>query len=106
MEARGEKLLQDLVNQEKSVIAKVEAAKEQAAKLVQEAYQEAASLKQKAMEKAESVYKDMMSKAETEAEAARASIVKKASEDVEKIESSAKNNMAKAVQAVVGRVLP
>jgi V/A-type H+-transporting ATPase subunit G/H len=106
LEATGEKLLQDLVNQEKSVVAKVEAAKEQAAKIVQDAYAEAAALKAKATERAEAIYKDVMSKAQGEAEAARAAIVKKASEEVSSIESMAKNNLAKAVQVVIGRVLP
>jgi ATP synthase H subunit len=106
LEATGEKLLQDLVNQEKSVVAKVEAAKEQTAKLVQEAHAEAASLKHKAMEKAEAMFKDIMSKAQTEAEAARADIVKKVTEEVSVIESLAKANRDKAVKAVMERVLP
>ena len=106
MEATGEKLLQDLVNQEKNVVAKVETAKEQAAKLVQEAYAEAASLKNKAMEKAESIYKEAMAKAQSEADAARAEIVKKANDEVGVIDSQAKANLAKAVQVVIGRVLP
>ena len=106
MEATGEKLLQDLVNQEKSVVAKVEAAKEQAAKLVQEAHAEAAALKTKAAEKAEAMFKDIMSKAQAEADAARSDIIKKATDEVGSVESLAKTNIAKAVQAVVGRVLP
>jgi vacuolar-type H+-ATPase subunit H len=106
LEATGEKLLQDLVNQEKSVVAKVEATKEQAAKIVQDAYAEAASLKAKATERAEAIYKDVMNKAQGEAEAARAAIVKKASEEVSSIDTMAKSNLAKAVQVVIGRVLP
>lgn len=106
MEAKGEQLLQDLVNQEKTIIGKVDGAREQAAKLVQDAYAEAASLKAKATEKAEALFKDVMGKANAEAEIARGDILKKAKDEVSVLDNFAKANMDKAVKLVLGRVLP
>lgn len=106
MEAKGEQLLQDLVNQEKTIVGKVDGAREQAAKLVQDAYAEAASLKAKATEKAEALFKDMMGKANAEAETARGDILGKAKAEVGMTENLAKANMDKAVKLVLERVMP
>ncbi len=106
LEAKGEQLLQDLVNQEKAVSAKVDGTKEQAAKIVQDAYAEAAALKAKATERAEVLYKDVMTKASAEADAAKAEVLSKAKAEVEVVQSLAKANMDKAVKAVLERVLP
>lgn len=106
METKGEQLLQDLVNQEKAVSAKVDGAKEQAAKIVQDAYTEAASLKAKATERAEALYKEVMSKAQAEADTAKSDVLNKAKAEVDVVVSLAKANMDKAVKVVLERVLP
>jgi vacuolar-type H+-ATPase subunit H len=106
LEAKGEQLLQDLVNQEKAITAKVDGSKEQAAKLVADAHAEAASLKSSAMQKAEALYKEVMQKATTDADAAKNEMLAKAKQEAGMIESLAKANLDKAVKMVLERVLP
>jgi vacuolar-type H+-ATPase subunit H len=106
LEAKGEQLLQDLVNQEKAITAKVDGSKEQAAKLVADAHAEAASLKSAATTKAEALYKDVMQKANVDADAAKNELLAKAKQEASMIESLAKANLDKAVKMVLERVLP
>lgn len=106
MEAKGEQLLQDLVNQEKAITAKVDSSKEQAAKLVADAHAEAASLKASATQKAEALYKEVMQKATADAEVAKNDLLAKAKQEAGMIESLAKANIDKAVKMVLERVLP
>jgi vacuolar-type H+-ATPase subunit H len=106
LEAKGEQLLQDLVNQEKAITAKVDSSKEQAAKIVADAHAEAASLKTGATQKAEALYKEAMQKATADAEVAKNDLLAKAKQEAGMIESLAKANMDKAVKMVLERVLP
>jgi vacuolar-type H+-ATPase subunit H len=106
LEAKGEQLLQDLVNQEKAITAKVDSSKEQAAKLVADAHAEAASLKSAATQKAEALYKEVMQKATADADVAKNELLAKAKQEASMIEQLAKNNMDKAVKMVLERVLP
>jgi vacuolar-type H+-ATPase subunit H len=106
LEAKGEQLLQDLVNQEKAITAKVDSSKEQAAKLVADAHAEAASLKASATQKAEALYKEVMQKATADAEVAKNDLLAKAKQEAGMIESLAKANIDKAVKMVLERVLP
>jgi vacuolar-type H+-ATPase subunit H len=106
LEAKGEQLLQDLVNQEKAITAKVDGSKEQAAKLVADAHAEAASLKSGATTKAEALYKEVMQKATVDADAAKNELLAKAKQEAGMIESLAKANLDKAVKMVLERVLP
>jgi vacuolar-type H+-ATPase subunit H len=106
LEAKGEQLLQDLVNQEKAITAKVDSSREQAAKLVADAHAEAASLKASATQKAEALYKEVMQKATADADVAKNDLLAKAKQEAGMIESLAKANIDKAVKMVLERVLP
>ena len=106
MEAQGEKLLQDLVNQEQALIAKVESARAQAAKIVEDAHTEADTIRAQARAKGEEILQAQTAKAKAEAATARDDVLNHAQADVDKVKAQAQANLDKAVALVMERVLP
>ena len=106
MEARGEKLLQDLVGQEKTLMVKLDEAKKEAAQIIEKAQAEASSIIAKAREKSQTALKDQQEKTQAEADAEREEILGGIRSDVDALEKQSKKNTDKAVQLVMERVLP
>lgn len=105
LEAHGEKLLQELVSQEQNLVAKVEAAKAEAAKLIEEAQAEAQRIRAQAAEQAEQTRQAYGERAKAEAEQARKEVLKLAQADVDSLEARAQSNRAAALELVLERVL-
>lgn len=106
MEARGEKLLQDLASQERSLSSKVDEAKKEAAQIIEKAQAEAQTLIAKAREKGQALKKEQAAKSESEAQSARQETLGGVKSDVDKLEQKAKKNIDKARNLVLERVLP
>lgn len=106
MEAQGERLLQDLVTQEKNLLRKVEEAKAKAKATLDDATAEAAKLVQAAKARAEAAAKRELEAATKEADAARDAILKSARESAEALQAKAVANGGKALAAVLEKVLP
>lgn len=106
MEAQGEKLLQDLVSQEQTLIGKVEDAKRQAEQIVQEAQEKAAQIKAQARQEAEQKAETQREEARAKSEEARQEALDGAKKEVETLESQAEKNKGDAVKLVMEQVLP
>lgn len=106
LEAHGERLLQDLVNQEKSLVAKVEDAKAKGRDVVEKAQAEAAAVLTTARDKAEKLAQAEAESGRAEAEAAHATVVKAATEAAEALKLRAEANRAAAIDSVLEKVLP
>jgi len=106
LEAKGEKLLQDLVSQEAALMSKLDDAKAEAAKLIADAEGEAQGLIAKAKKSAESKAKKALDKAQAETEKVRESVLSEANAAVTATQANAKSNLDKAVNLVMERVLP
>lgn len=106
LEAQGERLLQDLVSREKTLVAKVEETKTEAAASVEKAHADAAKLLAEAKAKAEAVAKAEADAAAKEAEAAREEVVRVARETAEALKAKAAAHRDRAVAAVMEKVLP
>lgn len=106
MEAQGEQLLQNLVDHEKRLVAKVEEAKRQAADIVREAEAEAAKILASAKERADRLAREQAERTQAEGEAARLAIMQAAQRDVDAIREKAIRNRRQAVALVLERVLP
>lgn len=106
MEAQGERLLQDLVTQEKNLVAKVEDARKQASEIVSDAQEEARRILEEARGKAEALAKQEADRGAKEADAAREDIVHSARETVGRLEAQARAGKEDAVALVMERVLP
>lgn len=106
MEAQGERLLQDLVKQEKSLVLKVEEAKAKAKQTLDKAQANAARALQDARTKAEAQAAEVAQAAAAEAAKIRDDVVKSAREAAEALEAKATANLPTAVSAVLEKVLP
>ena len=106
MEAQGEKLLQDLVSQEQTLIGKVEDAKRQAEQIVQEAQEEASQIKAKARQEADKKAEEQREEARAKSEETRQEALARAKREVETLESQAEQNKGEAVELVMEQVLP
>lgn len=106
MEAQGERLLQDLVTQEKNLVRKVEEAKAGAKASIEAAVAEAAKAVEDAKARAEAAAKRELEAATKEADAAREAIVKAARESAEALNAKASANGARALAVVLEKVLP
>ena len=106
MEAQGERLLQDLVTQEKNLVAKVEDARKQASEIVSDAQEEARGILEEARGKAETLAKQEADRGAKEADSAREDIVHSARETAGRLEAQARAGKDDAVALVMERVLP
>ncbi len=106
MEAQGERLLQDLVNQEKALVAKVEEARGRAREIVAEAEGEAERIVDEARTRAERDAEATAREAAAEAESERDQILGRATEAATSLEQHAEARRADAVRLVMERVLP
>jgi vacuolar-type H+-ATPase subunit H len=106
LEAKGEKLLQELVNQEQELVKKVDAAKKKAAKILEDAHAESASIMERAREKGDATVNERVTKAKEEARQVHEEITVAAQKQVEVTQAQAKKGMKKAVDLVMERVLP
>ncbi|MEZ4607115.1 MAG: V-type ATPase subunit subunit G family protein [Deinococcales bacterium] len=106
MEAQGEKLLQDLIKHEQSLLAKVEESKSQATKLIEAAKAEAENLLKEAKSKAEALAKAQVEKTQAEGEHVRKAILDEAQKVAADVAASAKQHRDKAIKLVMERLLP
>lgn len=106
MDTQGEKLLQDLVNQEKSLVAQVEQARNQAKEILATANTEANEVRAKAADRAEEAVRTMIAEAEAEAGTIRAGVVSDAEQVVADLASQTTAKLDDAVNVVLEKVLP
>jgi vacuolar-type H+-ATPase subunit H len=106
LEAQGERLLQDLVKQEKSLVLKVEEAKAKAKQTLDKAQADAARVLQEARAKAEAEAAELAKSAADEAAAIRDEVVSRAREAAEALDAKAGANQPSAVSNVLEKVLP
>jgi vacuolar-type H+-ATPase subunit H len=106
LEAGGEKLLQDLVSYEQNLVSKVDAAKADASKILEEANADAQSLREGAEERGKALADEQVDKLSSAAAEAREEILAQARADVASIEGRAEQNSQQAVQFLLERVLP
>lgn len=106
MEARGEKLLQDLVDHEKALVTKVEKTKAEAAAIIDRAQTEAESIRAGARERADTLAREQAAATQAQTDRVRADIVERAQGEARELEAKAKTNVKAAVKLVVERVVP
>ena len=106
LEAQGEKLLQDLVSQEQALVSKVDAAKAEAAEMIEKAQAEAETIKAEARTQGDTLTSEHVERSKTEAETARADIIEKAEAEVDGLVSQSRAKQDAAVKLVMERVLP
>ncbi len=106
MEAQGERLLQDLVTQEKVLVRKVEEAKAKAKAIVEQAVADAAKLVEEGNARAEDAAKRDLEAATKEAEAAGEEILRNARDGAGLLKDKASNNSGRAAAMVLEKVLP
>ncbi len=106
MESQGERLLQNLVDHEQALVAKVEEAKGEAAEIISEAEAKARKIKADANTRAETLSKEQAETTRAEGERSRKEVMDEAERGVQALRAQAKKNKAKAVKLVMERVLP
>ena len=99
-------ILQDLIDHEKSVVEKVEAARSEAARLVAQAATEARGIVESARSEAEAVSKSSADRTRVEAESARSAILDAAQAAADSLAASAKARRSAAAKLVLERVVP
>ena len=106
MEAKGEKLLQDLASHEQILVGQVEDARKQALDIVQRAKDEAAKLISKSKEDGSVSATARLKDAEAEAENIRQGILEAAKSEVNGLEKRAQDNIDEAIKTVLDKVIP
>lgn len=106
MEAQGERLLQELLSKEKSLVGKVDEAKAKAKASFEQAQEEATKILEAARAKAEELAKQEVEDGRQEAEAARESVVSAAKSAADALAAQARANLDGAVKLVMEKVLP
>ena len=106
MEASRDQLLQDLIHREKAVVAKVEAARAEAERIVVQARGEARNTVDAARRSADEHVRLVMERAEVEAKDAREEVLAAARKAVEGLTRKAGERRDAAVRLVMERVLP
>ena len=106
MEAQGERLLQNLVDEEQKLLVKVEEARTEAARIVADAERKAADIRQEALTRADRTAQERRDDTERESSAERDEILGSAERDVQGAEAGAQGAHDAAVQRVLERVLP
>ena len=106
MEAKGEKLLQDLASHEQVLVGRVEDARKQATIMIQQARDDAEQLLLKAREDGGAATKVQLEDVDAEAEDIRQDILGAAKSEVDVLEKQAQANIDEAIKAVLDKVLP
>lgn len=106
MEAHGERLLQELLSKEKSLVGKVEEAKAKAKASFEQAQEEAVTILEAARAKSDDLAKHEAEAGRQEAEATRASVVSAAKSAADALTAQARVNLDGAVKLVMEKVLP
>ncbi|MDZ7705813.1 MAG: V-type ATPase subunit subunit G family protein [Trueperaceae bacterium] len=106
MEAQGEKLLQNLVDHEQSLVSKVEDAQKEAADIVRKAEAEAEEIRAQARQKADKLAKEQAEQIRDEREKIRKEVLDRSAGEVDEIRERADANKEQGVQLVLERILP
>jgi len=106
LEAQGERLLQELLSHEKSLVGKVEDAKAKAKAAFEGAQAESAKILDAARSKADEIAKAEAEAGRQEAESARETVVSAAKSAAEALSAQARANRDDAVELVLEKVLP
>ena len=106
MESQGEKLLQNLVDHEQALVAKVEGAKGEAAEIISEAEVRAKKIKADANARAETLSKEQAETTRVEGERSRKEVMDESERGVQTLRAQAEKHKDKAVKLVMERVLP
>lgn len=106
MEAQGERLLQDLVKQEKSLLLKVDEAKATARTTLEKAEAQAAKLKLEAQAQADALAKNDAEAAAAEADSVREEVVSGAREAAQGLQQQAVGKLDGVVATLMEKVLP
>jgi vacuolar-type H+-ATPase subunit H len=106
LENTRDPILQDLIDHEKSVAAKVEEARAEAERIVAQAVSDARDTVERARREGDAIAQKSVERAQQEADDARSAILAAAREAVASIEAHAARRRDRAVAAVVEQVLP
>ncbi|MEX2500942.1 MAG: V-type ATPase subunit subunit G family protein [Trueperaceae bacterium] len=106
MDAQGDNLLKRLVEQERTLADKVEAAQTEAQAIVAEAREKAEAVAADARERAERIAREQRDAGQKEADAERSEIVAGAESAVASVRQAAEARRDDAVKLVLERVLP
>ncbi len=106
MNAQGEKLLQELLNKEQSLIVELETSKLQAEKMLKEAQLEAQNTLTGAKAEVEKLSADLAAKTKVNSDELQASILNLAEKEVAEINTKAKSRFQTAVELVMERITP
>lgn len=99
-------ILQDLIDHEKSVVEKVEAARTEAARLVAQAASNARGIVEAARSEGDALTQSTAERAHVEAESARSAILAAAQASADALTRSAKARRGAASKLVLERVVP
>lgn len=106
MEAQGERLLQSLVDEEQKLLAKVDEARTEAARIIADAERRAEEIRQGALTRADRAAQERRDETERSSSAERDEILAQAQRDVEGAEALSGGAHEAAVKRVLERVLP
>jgi vacuolar-type H+-ATPase subunit H len=106
LEPSRDPILQDLIDHEKNVAAKVEEARAEAERIVAQARSDARDAAERARLSGEALVRESAERARHDAEEARVAILTAAKREVAAIEGQAATRHDAAVQLVVEQVLP
>jgi len=106
LEAQGERLLQELLSHEKSLVGKVQDARAKAKAAFESAQTESVQILEAAKAKSEEIAKVETEAGRQDAEAARETVVNAAKSAAEALSAQARANRDDAVAMVMEKVLP
>ncbi|MBS3968113.1 MAG: hypothetical protein KGZ60_12725 [Truepera sp.] len=106
MEVQGEKLLQELISHEQALLAKVEAAKQEAQELLGQAEVEAQAIASEIDRQIAQLTAEQAAQTRRQAEEVRLASLAKVEAEVARLEARSQGRLDEAVKLVLERVLP
>lgn len=106
MEAQGERLLQELIDHEQTLLAKVEAAKREAQEILRQAEAEAQTIAAAVDKQIAQLSAERAAQTRRQTEEARQAILAAVEGEVARLEARGKERLGEAVKLVLERVLP
>jgi vacuolar-type H+-ATPase subunit H len=106
LEAQGERLLQELISYEQALLARVEAARQEAEELLGQAEVEAQAIAAEIDQQIARLNAEQTAQARRQAEEVRLASLAKAEAEVARLEARSQGRLDEAVKLVLERVLP
>ncbi len=105
LNAEGERLLQELLNKEQSLMAELEESKLQAEKILEEAQQKAQNARANSKEEIEKLSANLAEKTKASSDELRANILDLAEKEIKELRTKAKKRLPAAVKLVMERII-